>query len=147
MSFPYQIQKLTKDDYYNGFLQLLEQLTIVNSRNISYDDFCNQYDKLTSNTNIFIIKNEQNKIIATATLLVEIKFIHELSSVGHIEDVVVDTNYRNKKIGKLLVNYLVEYAKNNKCYKVILDCSEKNKLFYEACNFEFKGIQMAKYFD
>ena len=140
----YQISKLSKNDYYNGFLSLLEQLTIVNSSEVSYDDFCKQFDKI--NSNIFIIKHE-GKIIATGSIFIEHKFIHKLSCIGHIEDVVVDMNYRNKGLGKLLVNYLVKYAKLYNCYKVILDCSEENKKLYENCGFEHKGVQMSIYFD
>lgn len=139
------INKLQKEDYYNGFLQLLEQLTVVNSDKISYNNFCNHFDNMSSN--IFVIKNKDNKIIATASLFIECKFIHNLSKVGHIEDVVVDKNYRSQGIGKLLIDYLVNYCKKEGCYKVILDCSENNKLFYQNCGFKQKGIEMAVYFD
>ena len=32
----------------------------------------------------------EGKVIGCATLLIEPKFIHECSNVGHIEDVVID---------------------------------------------------------
>jgi len=31
------------------------------------------------------------------------------------------------------------------CYKIILDCSEKNVPFYEKCGFKKKEVQMAFY--
>ena len=37
-------------------------------------------------------------------------------------------------------------ADRKDCYKVILDCSEENQVFYEKNDFIYKGIQMAKYF-
>jgi glucosamine-phosphate N-acetyltransferase len=69
-----------------------------------------------------------------------------LRKVGHIEDIVVDKELNGKGIGKQLINELSEYAKNNGCYKVILDCKEDISLFYEKCGFVKKERQMSKYF-
>ena len=136
---------LNKNDYYNGFLQLLEQLTVVNSNQISYANFCEQYDNLKNE--IYIIKNNlTNKIVATGSIFIEPKFIRNLSSVAHIEDIVVDKEYRGYGLGKLIINYLTNIAKDKKCYKVILDCSDDNIGFYENCGFTKKGNEMALYF-
>ncbi len=140
----FTITQLQKNDYYNGFLQLLEQLTTVNSNEISYDDFSKYIDKIKSK--VFIIKNDSNdKIIATATALIENKFIHKLSSVCHIEDVVIDVEHRNNGLGKKMINHCVEYAKSKGCYKIILNCSEKNVQFYEKCGFTTKNVEMSLY--
>lgn len=139
----YKISELHYNDYYNGFLQLLEQLTVVNANEISYEAFKEHMNTMKSK--VFIIRNETNKVIATAAIFIEHKFIHKLSSVGHIEDVVVDLNYRGLGLGKMLVDYCVEYAKNNNCYKVILNCSNENVGFYEKCDFINKNVEMSLY--
>jgi glucosamine-phosphate N-acetyltransferase len=87
------------------------------------------------------------KIIGTATLLIEPKLIHNISKVGHIEDVVVDKNYRSHGIGKLMLDNLKNKAELMDCYKVILDCDEKNVGFYVKCGFKTKGVEMACYFE
>ena len=138
----YVITFLKKEDYYNGFLQLLEQLTTVNANEISYDDFSDHYDKLTSD--VFVIKHN-NKIIATASVLIESKFIHKLSNVGHIEDVVIDLEYRNAGLGKMMINHCVNYANEHNCYKILLNCAEKNIGFYEKCGFTNKNFEMSLY--
>jgi glucosamine-phosphate N-acetyltransferase len=74
----------------------------------------------------------------------ETKFIFNISKVGHIEDICVKSQYRNKGFGKLMVKHLVDLAKNNTCYKVVLECSEENSHFYEKCNFEKRGLQMSQ---
>jgi glucosamine-phosphate N-acetyltransferase len=84
-------------------------------------------------------------IIGTATLLVELKFIRGCNSCGHIEDVVVDSSYRGKQLGKRLIDRLREDAIHLKCYKIILDCSESNQAFYEKCGLQRKEIQMVEY--
>lgn len=88
---------------------------------------------------------DKQKIIATATLVVELKFIRNCGKCGHIEDVVVDETYRGLRLGLRVVEALIEAAKDFGCYKVILDCSESNAPFYEKCGLTKKEIQMVRY--
>lgn len=44
-----------------------------------------------------------NAIIGAATLVTEFKFIHECGLRGRLEDVVVNSTYRGKQLGKLYV--------------------------------------------
>lgn len=139
----YMIRELSEQDYYKGFLNLLEQLTTVDANNITYDDFIKHLKKIKSK--VFVMEDGEGKIIGTMTLLIEEKFIHKLSSVGHIEDVVVNDEYRGKGLGKMLIDYGVKYAKDNGCYKIILNCAEKNIAFYEKCGFKSKNVEMSLY--
>jgi glucosamine-phosphate N-acetyltransferase len=41
-----------------------------------------------------------------------------------------------------LIDALVRVAKQQGCYKVILDCTEHNVLFYEKCGLSRKEVQM-----
>ena len=45
-----------------------------------------------------------------------------------------------------MINHLTNVAKENGCYKVILDCDESNEKFYEKLGYQRKNIQMAIYF-
>lgn len=137
------IRELREQDYYKGFLILLEQLTTVDADNITYDDFVQHLEKIKSK--VFVMEDGEGKIIGTMSLLIEAKFIHKLSSVCHIEDVVVDNEYRGKGLGKMLIDYGVNYAKDNGCYKIILNCAEKNIKFYEKCGFSSKNVEMSLY--
>lgn len=149
MDGQYEIKNLDADDYSRGFLQLLEQLTIVDSDKISKQRFAEKLDKILGmgcHTILVIVNNQTNTVIATGTLVIEEKFIHNLGRVGHIEDIVVDKDFRGSGLGKVIVNALVSHAKKSDCYKVILDCAESNVGFYEKCGFIRKGIELAKYF-
>lgn len=137
------IRELREQDYYKGFLNLLEQLTMVDADNITYDDFIKHLAKIKSK--VFVMEDGEGKIIGTMALLIEEKFIHKLSSVGHIEDVVVDDEYRGKGLGKMLIDYGIKYAKDNGCYKIILNCADKNITFYEKCGFKSKNVEMSLY--
>lgn len=142
-----EFRKLSLQDYNSNFFELLNQLSECKKDSISFNDFNNFIKKLNSNHQIFIIlDSENNKIIGTGTILIEEKLIHNLSKVAHVEDIVVDSNYRKNGIGKFLIDNLIHYAKNQNCYKIILDCQDKNIPFYQKCGFQQKGLQMAIYF-
>lgn len=125
------IRKSTKEDL-PSLIKLLSQLTTVGNP-INIDS------KIYQNIYVGII-NEN--IVGTITLLIEPKIIHNGSKVGHIEDVVVDSDHRKMGIGMKLIEYAVEIAKQEGCYKVILDCDTENTGFYNKCGFKTKGVCM-----
>ena len=147
----YLIRRLQKTDYNNGIIELLGQLTSISKDKITQVNFDEYVDSLSKNNNHFTIVVEDckngSKIIGTSTLLIEPKLIHNISKVGHIEDVVVDSNYRSHGIGKMMIDHLTNKGELMDCYKVILDCDEKNVGFYEKCGFKRKGVEMACYFE
>jgi GNAT superfamily N-acetyltransferase len=53
---------------------------------------------------------DKKQIIATATLVVELKFIRGCSKCGHIEDVVVDSTYRGLRLGLRVIEALMTAA-------------------------------------
>jgi glucosamine-phosphate N-acetyltransferase len=138
-------RQLEINDYNLGYLQLLEQLTNVGY--IPYTEWTNRYKEIQNNPCIQIwVIVDTNTIIATGTIIVEPKFIHNTGKVGHIEDIVVDKDKNGLGIGKKLIDDLVNICRNNGCYKVILNCSETNVGFYEKVGFKTKERQMALYF-
>jgi len=144
------IRLLEELDYYKGFINLLKQLTTTDD--ILYNNFLDIFNSLQISTPIYeiktyVIEDEKcKKIIATGTIMICQKFIHECGKVAYIEDIVVDENYRNFGYGKKILELLKEIAENRKCYKIILNCSEYNEKYYEKLGFSKKNIQMAKYF-
>lgn len=46
-----------------------------------------------------------------------------------------------------IIERLVEEARAYGCYKIILDCNEKNVAFYEQCGFSRRSVHMAFYYD
>ncbi len=135
------IRPLSLNDYYKDYINLLSQLTHIGD--ISFDQFQDTFHNLKSH--IFVIENN-NKIIVSGTIIIEQKFIHNCSKVGHIEDIVVDKDYRKFGLGKSMIEYLVCNAKKQNCYKIILDCDKNLIQFYEKIGFKEKNIQMALYF-
>jgi glucosamine-phosphate N-acetyltransferase len=140
----YIIRKIEVNDYNKKYINLLSQLSIVDSKDITFENFTNYINTLHNKHMIYVIEKD-TRIISTITIIIEDKIIHTMGRVMHIEDVIVDKNYRGHGIGKILLQYVNSIAEKEKCYKIILNCSEENKEFYEKCNFIKKNIQMAKY--
>jgi glucosamine-phosphate N-acetyltransferase len=129
------IRKLKKDDLQKGFLTTLDSLK--QASNIEAKKAEEIFEKINSNPNhIIAVAEVEGKIVGATTLLIEPKFIHGGGLVGHIEDVVVDENYQGQRIGEKIMKYLLEIAKNQGCYKTILDCTDDVKQFYEKLGFK-----------
>lgn len=129
------IREIKKTDLNNSFFTLLAQLS---GQLISYDSdiLWNEYTKNPNHITFVDEIKEAGKpasIVATSSILIESKFLHCGSKVGHIEDVVVDKDARGSGLGQKIVEHCIEYARKNGCYKVILDCSNKNVPFYINC--------------
>ena len=141
----YIIRKIEVNDYNKKYVDLLSQLSIVDSKDdITFEKFISYIDTLHNKHMIYVIENN-NSIISTITIIIEDKIIHNMGRVMHIEDVIVDKNYRGEGLGKMLLQYAIDIAEKEKCYKIILNCSEETRGFYEKCDFIKKNVQMAKY--
>ncbi len=130
-----KIRELEQNDLFNGFLESLDSLR--NASDIDRDKADKIFSNIKSSQNqkIFVAILE-DKVVASTTLIIEQKFIHDGGFVGHIEDVVVSKEYQGKGIGKELILQVLDYAKKNNCYKTILDCNDDVKLFYERIGFK-----------
>lgn len=88
------IRSLEIDDYMNGYLDLYKVFTNDISHN--YEEFIIFYDNyIKSNKVIYIVENNNKQLIGTITLLLEQKPFHNFQYVVHIEDVVINQNYKN----------------------------------------------------
>ena len=76
-----------------------------------------------------------NKIIGSATLVIEKKFIHSCGERAKLEDVVVDDTYRGKQLGKLIVVTVTTLAEYLGCYKMSLECKDKLIPFYRSMGY------------
>ena len=127
------IRRLETQDYFYDYIELLKQLT--ECRDMSYKMFKNIVNEFPENTYIYVIVDEEfpRKVIGTATLFLEQKIIRGGRKVGHIEDVVIDKEYRKYGLGRALIHKLIRLSQEHNCYKVILDCDEQLQEFYQRC--------------
>ena len=140
----FQFRPLQKTDYHSSYFSLLRQLTSCNDDRIPIPIFENFVENLQENHQIWVIEDTNTKkIVATGTLWIEQKIIHDMGKVGHIEDIVIDQHSRGYKYGLMIVNHLRNIASEKGCYKSILDCKDHLEYFYKKCGFTKKGIQMS----
>jgi len=129
------IRELEENDLFNGFLESMDSLKLAS--NLDSDKAKKVFEKINSNSNHFVyVAILDGKIVGSTSMIIEPKFIHNGGNVAHIEDVVVSNEHQGKGIGEMLMKSLLDLAKDNNCYKTILDCSDEVKPFYEKIGFK-----------
>ncbi|KAI8384459.1 acyl-CoA N-acyltransferase [Radiomyces spectabilis] len=143
----YTLRPLRSGDYERGFLKVLEVLTEVG--NHTKEQWLEQFNYMKQHNDqyytIAITDDVNNRVVAAGTIFVERKFVHLNGLVGHIEDIAVDGHQQGKKLGLRIIHALMYIGAQRGCYKVILDCSDKNIPFYEKCGFKHKEYEMVWY--
>lgn len=134
------IRKLEKRDF-KEYMSLMNKFRPIGLE-ITKEHFETIYDKIFKNSIIYVI-SVNDKIIGSAKLIIEQKFIHKLSKYGHIEDVIISDEYRRKGYGTLIINHIVNVCKAEKFYKITLTCKEELIPFYEKNNFETYQCHMS----
>ncbi|MBP3620445.1 MAG: GNAT family N-acetyltransferase [Lachnospiraceae bacterium] len=99
---------------------------------------------------IFVAVDENEEVLGYAfcvfqqhinnNILTDIKTLY-------IDDLCVDEDKRGMHIGKTLYDYVVEFAKTEKCYNITLNvwsCNESAMKFYEKCGLVPQKVGMEK---
>jgi glucosamine-phosphate N-acetyltransferase len=136
------IRKIKGSDYDN-FLALINGFRPTS---FTREDFVAALKRMNKNTEIWVIEHEK-KLIGSASLVIEQKFIHNMAKLGHIEEMTIQKEFRHQGLGKLIIEKIIQRARESGCYKVTLNCTEDLKPFYEVCGLEKAGIQMIERFD
>ena len=134
------------EKYYNQILDLYSIFTKFDRNIMNYIKLKTIFEKLPENHIIKFYLDEENNIIGAITLIIEQKIIHNGKRVCHIEDFVVTEKEQHKGFGALLLEHTLQIAKQNNCYKVILDCHPLLENYYIKKGFSRKGNNMGLYF-
>lgn len=138
----YKMMPLLARHIDHGFLETLACLSEVN---LTVDEAYEVFSKRTKEgVRTYVCEMSDGQVIATASLIIEQKFIHKGGKVAHLEDLVVHEDYQGRGVGLTFMQYLEHQATHEGCYKMILDCAEKNVEFYEKCGYSKRGPQMRK---
>lgn len=141
------IRKLQKEDVStdSDFIRILSQLSMSDRNGLGLNFLWSEYERQPNTHVIVVVDNDL--VIGTGSIFIEQKFLRNGGIVGHIEDVVVDKEARATGVGRMITSHLVDIAKSNSCYKVILNCSDDNVPFYNKCGFHLSGNEMRMDFD
>jgi ribosomal protein S18 acetylase RimI-like enzyme len=95
-----------------------------------------------------IVAEENDRVIGTLVLQIVPNLSHHARPWSQVENVVVDSMYRRKGIGRLLMDYAVNRSREAGCYKVQL-ASNKKRLdaheFYRSLGFQDSSIGFRYY--
>lgn len=132
----------------NDLDEVLEVLNELYHGEIQYDIFSKLYKERIDNENsCYIVAIDGDKIVGV--LISEITHqLHRTKKSSFIEDLVVREEYRNKGIGKQLVEAAIKYAKQLECEVIELTSyitNEKAHRFYERNGFEKHSYKFKQY--
>lgn len=126
------IEKLKKKDI-EKYKELIDEAFDVSEsldKYMSYDENSNSYE--------VVVVKENNEIIATVTMYKLNLFTFSFQPTIELFNVAVRKDCRRKKLGKILIEYVIDYAKNNGYKTIHLTCLESERdvhAFYENVGF------------
>lgn len=110
-----------------------------------------ELEKIISNslTPVFVADDGEGNVLGYAFCVFEQAHSGAMQDIKtlYIDDLCVDKNYRGKKIGTTLYEYVLEFAKKSGCYNVTLNVwalNENARKFYEKCGLSVLKIGMEK---
>lgn len=136
----YNIRSLQRDDWDRGYCQLKvigDSVTLP-----QWDERCEWLRQRNDTYVILVITDQHDRVVCTGTLLIERKFTHGMSLVGHVEDLAVDPGQSGKNLGLRMLDALDGVSKQLGCYKTIVFCQESNVGFHAQKGFKKTGVEM-----
>jgi len=127
------VEKLKKSDL-KKYKELIDE-AFDGSNNIEEYD---KYDENSSSYEIVVLK-EKDELVATVTMYKLDLFTFSFQPTIELFNVAVKKSYRRKNLGRIILNYVFEYAKENGYKTINLTCLESESgvhSFYEGLGFE-----------
>lgn len=139
-----KIRKLTINDL-DGLINLLKQLWI--DKNIDRDSVKKVIEKgLISNYQTYICATDGDILIGYCSLTIK-NNLWMSANLGNVDELVVDSKYRNQGIGKLLMLEIEKIAKQNVCKRLELDSAFHRTIaheFYDKLGFDKRAYLFTK---
>ena len=125
----------------NEMVSLLELYKQLNPEDIIINEFTakNIWNNIKTQHIKYFIAKENGKIIASCYICIIPNLTRGGKSIGFIENVITDIEYRGKGIGKNIMKNAIEYAREQNCYKILLQSGNKRAEahgFYASIGFD-----------
>lgn len=98
---------------------------------LKYDENSNAYE--------IVVLKEKDEIVGSVTMYKLDLFTFSFQPTIELFNVAIKKAYRRQNLGKILMNYVIDYAKENGYKTIHFTCLEEEKGvhdFYESCGFE-----------
>ena len=132
------IREMTEED----LPQVIDLYKQLDSKNENIDlEKSKMIFKKSNKTQIikYMVAEIDGKIVSSCYLVVIPNITNNCKSIGFIENVITDKNHRGNGIGRKIISQVIELAKKEQCYKVILQSAMKRTQahkFYEKIGFD-----------
>ena len=87
----------------------------------------------------YFVAKENGKIVASCYICIIPNLTRGGKPIGFVENVITDAEYRGKGIGRKIMENAIQYAREQNCYKVLLQSGSKRTDaygFYESIGFD-----------
>lgn len=143
----FEIKELTLpllQEKIESFIDSLQALKT--DKNVSKEKMYEIFEKSKGNSKTFIIIEEGLwNIIWSVRGVLDYKFIRGWVIAWRVEEVVLHPDFQWKWLGKMLLEKVLNYLKEQGCYKIELACREELIPFYEKFWFEVSENEMKLY--
>ena len=136
-------------------LELYRELAITTSQaelghSPSLDDCRRIFDQINATPGYeLLVAEDKGAVVGTVVLLIVPNLSHSALPWALVENMVVDSRYQQRGLGRLLMDYAIAHAKEAGCYKLTLS-SDKKRLdahqFYRLLGFEDSAQGFRMYF-
>lgn len=127
---------------YNDFKGIMDLYDFLNPGDTlaSLDQLKNIWDEIMNDPRKYryAVAEEQNRLLATSCITIVPNLTRKGRSYAVIENVITHPDVRRKGIGRAMIQLLLDFAKENDCYKVMLLSSNERKIahdFYKNIGF------------
>ena len=135
-----QIEKVRRE-HMDAVIELLQHMSVFSPPKDTYDDVWASFFAQTNVHSVVAVIDEI--VVGYGSVVIETKI--RGGKMGHVEDIVSHADYRKRGIGEAVVDSLFNIARVEGCYKVALQCKERNVAFYEGCGYEISGVAMQRF--
>lgn len=133
------IREITEKDY-EGLMRLYMQLH-DNPFPEKEDSIAKLWDTILQEENHHIIVAEEDgKIVSSCVCVIIPNLTHHQRPYALIENVITDSEYRQKGLATACLNYAKEIARQQNCYKLMLLTGSKKEStlhFYEKAGYNY----------
>jgi len=126
-------------------LQLMAQLDTAGESPLSIAEGTRLLQKIATYPNyaIYLAEDQEGRIVGSFALLVMDNLAHRGAPSAVVEDVCVDESARGHGIGRAMMSFAMELAKQTGCYKLVLSSNgarTRAHEFYRSLGFSEHGV-------
>lgn len=139
-----KVRELTINDVEN-LINLLEQLWIDKQIDLTAVKRVIETG-LNNDYQVYICATDSENLVGYCSLTIK-NNLWVLANLGNVDELVVDSKYRNRGIGKMLMSKIEKIAKEHGCKRLELDSAFHRTIaheFYERSGFEKRAYLFSK---